>query len=278
MDFFLGNDCIMRVVDPLVENFASEVMMARMSARQFFQEARGILSLYQADEDDDVSSAPRFSKNEVVLFLPGLGAAPFVYQRVAARLSRQSGVPNFFPHFGTRVGNLNLLTLDESLRLLNEEIKRLHQLGKVVAGIVGHSLGGIQGAAALAQWPEIPFLFAIGSPIWGTPWLPLARFASSCLGFDIKNPPPHFIQMRERLPLISNRIITFSSPGDIIAPPRRCQISGATNIVLSRRTARNSGERHVRTVHVDCIAHPTVTHMIARYLRERDQPFRACAS
>jgi len=252
-------------------------------AKQFwpglYQEAWGFMTLPWIKRDVEAPSAPFLSKTEVILFLGGILSVPRLYRRVAAEITRQTGIPVEFPWIGGEWTNMNWLAFERSVDLLRKEIELVHRRGKTVAGIVGYSLGGIQGSAVLEELEELKWLFMVASPIWGTPIKLLEYLATYRLEFDVSNPPPRFRNMRERLPSMAHRLVAISFPGDFFAPPSQCEIEGATNIICDEEAAHQWGHEYWEAVHLNCIEYPAIPRIAAaHFLEATDSPIRACAS
>lgn len=248
-------------------------MSSQMTTKQLLRELHGAIVLFLGEEDHEIPAPPR-PKEERILFVGGLGTHPRVYHQLGQRIERHTGIHVEFPTVGLPMIDLNMRFLDEALDLLREEVRRLGR-GKKIRALIGHSLGGIQATAMAEDFPEIPLIIPIGSPIWGTPWRPLQRFASQCLGFDASNPPERFQMMREHLSEYGERIVTVASPHDLIAPPESCAILGAKNIVLTARSLRRlelvNGSHPRKTVHSDCVSHDSVIRLIARELKKAEE-------
>jgi pimeloyl-ACP methyl ester carboxylesterase len=126
--------------------------------------------------------------------------------------------------------------------------------------IVGHSLGGLQAMALLAQRPDaVTHVVAVASPVaGGTPWQPLQRAAERVLGVRARDTR----LLRRLIEPYAARITTISTPHDPIAPPRVCAVAGAGNVVLSTVTA---ADRAVAS-HVGVIFMPSALRVIVRSL------------
>lgn len=207
------------------------------------------------------------SESSLILFVGGLFSFPHIYKALAAHLERTVGLPVKFPKIGTALLDSNRLPLATSLHLLRKEIRATMQAGKRIEALIGHSLGGIQAAVMLPEFPEINHVFLLGTPIWGMPhWYLLRQAASYFLKINIDRPPIHLLKLRDSLPRVAHRLVTVSSESDTIAPPAYCYISGAQNIVLNHGTARAWKRRHQKTAHADCVNHPAIEEIVASRL------------
>ena len=126
--------------------------------------------------------------------------------------------------------------------------------------IVGHSLGGLQAMAVLAERPDaVGQVVAVASPVaGGTPWAPLQQAAERILGVRARDTRV----LRRMIEPYAARITTISTPHDPIAPPRVCAVAGAGNVVLSTVT---SADRAVAS-HVGVIFMPSALRVIVRSL------------
>lgn len=172
------------------------------------------------------------SQTEVVLVLQGYGAPGMSYLGVCAMIEWAAwfsgrDVKAIVPRIGTRFGNLNCKSFDFITGAVDDAIaKHKPKL------IVGQSLGGIIAAAATARHDKL-HACAIGSPInGGTPLLPLQRLATRQLGVDPANLPEHVQAMLDAIHRDPGRIVTVAGRWDRIAPPDRCYLHGATNIMV----------------------------------------------
>lgn len=238
-----------------------------MSRAQLLRELHGAWKLYCGGEEKECRPAARRPADEVIVFVGGIGSHPVLYQNWAESIESRTGFSVIFPQVGDRYLGLNLLSLNDSLELLQEGIHAIYAQGRKIMALAGHSLGGIQAVAVARSWPLIPLVVAVGSPIWGTPFEPLQRFAGYRLGFDPSDPPAHFREMRERLSEEGERIVTISTPHDPIAPPESCFIPGVTNHVLGTKAMRSIYPvLHRKTVHTDCLTHDSFPVVIRHHL------------
>lgn len=239
----------------------------RMSPKQLLRELHGALRLYFGDEDEESRPVAHRPDDEVIAFIGGIGSHPAIYASWARAIEARTGFSVLFPRIGDRYTGLNLLSLDDSLEILQEGIRRIYAEGRRIVTLAGHSLGGIQAVAVARDWPAISLIVAIGSPIWGTPFEPLQRFAGYRLGFDPSDPPRHFKEMRDQLSEEGERIVTISTPHDLIAPPESCFIPGVRNYVLGEASMRDLYPViHRDTVHTDCLTHGSVPVVIRHHL------------
>lgn len=108
--------------------------------------------------------------------------------------------------------------------------------------VIGHSLGGIQAVRLAELYPKrVEKIFAIGSPLLGSPWQVYEDGIRSLL--DV--PKDEFDRFRnEVIPRFSERLVTIASPRDIMAPIDKCSVPGAKNFVV------DTGEEFLSTSHL----------------------------
>lgn len=108
--------------------------------------------------------------------------------------------------------------------------------------VIGHSLGGIQAVRLAELYPKrVEKIFAIGSPLLGSPWQVYEDGIRSLL--DV--PKEEFDRFRnEAVPRFADRIVTIASPRDIMAPIDKCSVPGAKNFVV------DTGEEFLSTSHL----------------------------
>jgi pimeloyl-ACP methyl ester carboxylesterase len=96
--------------------------------------------------------------------------------------------------------------------------------------LIGHSLGGIQAVWAAAMFPQlVKKIFAIGAPLYGSPW-PIYEDGIRTL-LDVT--PEVYDKFRyEIIPQFASRLITISCPHDVMAPVEKCVVPGAKNYVV----------------------------------------------
>jgi len=108
--------------------------------------------------------------------------------------------------------------------------------------LIGHSLGGIQAVWAASLFPEkVKKIFAIGSPLYGSPW-PVYEDGIRTL-LDVS--PERFDHFRNTIvPSFASRLVTISCPHDIMAPVDKCSVPGAANYIVK------TGDDFVATSHL----------------------------
>ncbi len=174
------------------------------------------------------TTADQLQQQETMFFLGGFLAPEAPYYGVCAHLARsmRGKIRIHIPRIGTSRLNINCLPFNEARERLEEEYQRYHP--KLVGG---HSLGGIYAADLAARHPELQVI-TLGSPIWGTPWTPLAELVRGFTGIDQDDLPLDLLGLRESMSEFGTRITTIANTWDPIAPPERCKVEGATNIVI----------------------------------------------
>lgn len=171
----------------------------------------------------DVGSATATPKAPV-LVLGGFLSHPAYYAPLGRMIARRGHAVHFD-------GAVNVQALRPHLAALGEQVAELADRAGASVRLVGHSLGGLQAMALLAERPDVVGdVVAVASPVaGGTPWRPLQRLAERVLGVGAADATT----LREALAPHVGRITTVSVPGDLVAPPERCALSGARNVVLS---------------------------------------------
>jgi pimeloyl-ACP methyl ester carboxylesterase len=198
-------------------------------------------ALRGGDRRDD--AAPATTPGRPVLVLGGFLSHPFYYTPLGRALERRGYAVHFDDAFNARAFRSHVETMRARVRAIADAA------GTPIA-IVGHSLGGLQACALLAEEPDhVAQVVSIAGPIGGTPWQPLQRLAERVLEVARGDGA---ILARAVAPYVG-RVTTISSPLDLIAPPDTCAITGARNVVLStvpradRDLASHVGVVYMRT-------------------------------
>jgi pimeloyl-ACP methyl ester carboxylesterase len=146
-------------------------------------------------------------------------------------------------------------------RQLDANVERVRrELGAERVDVVGVSLGGVLAlwwAHHLDGWPRVRRLVTVGSPVRGT-WaaaagLPVLGLVSRGI-WQLLPAAALVTELGRPLPPDAD-VTTVSLAGDLVCPPSRCRLDGATNVifpmprtpithqwlVLSRRVAREVG-------------------------------------
>ena len=179
------------------------------------------LTVWRGWSDDGETSAAR--AGEDVLVLGGFLSHPAYYAPIGRTLGRRGYVVHFDEAFNAR-------PLLAHVAELRERVDRIVQASGAPLRVVGHSLGGIQAMVLLMEMPEtIGQVIAVASPVvGGTPWRPLQRLVERVLQVRAEETE----MLRRRLVPYAHRIVTISSPHDLVAPPATCAVEGAANLVL----------------------------------------------
>lgn len=151
-----------------------------------------------------------------LLTLTGYGATKHFYYGLWDYFEKRK-YRSFLADFG-----INVRRFTTSMKIVEQEITELFQPHEQVT-IIGHSLGGAIGVAALALSPigkRIKRVIALGTPFLGCPWKPLELLVRFTTGISEKT----FHQNRKKIKEVSHKIISISSPYDKIAPPECCRI------------------------------------------------------
>ena len=178
--------------------------------------------------DGDEPSVERNNAPEVdaepVLVLGGLFSHPTYYAPLGRILVRRG----YGVHFDDV---MNVKPFLRHMASLRERVDAIVQATGRPLRIVGHSLGGMHAMALLLERPDaIKQVIAVASPIGGTPWGPLQRVAEQILQMRRRDAQG----LRKRVARYAARITTIASPHDLIAPPQRCAVNGAANVVLTQ--------------------------------------------
>ena len=202
-----------------------------LSPRVAFWESAAVLSMLSRVIYEAFSSmfSEEERSEEVAFFLPGILAPGAIYRSVCAQLElRMQGRVRFYtPRIGRGPLDINCRSLIEARDRVGEAcLKHKPRL------VVGHSWGGVLALMLLPDHPEVS-VCTVGAPHnGGTPFIPLQRLARWILGVDPNNLSPELEALRRSLELFGNRITTISGEHDFVAPPDRCYVPGANNIVL----------------------------------------------
>jgi triacylglycerol lipase len=240
-----ARDTLIRLLTPLYR----EAVHSPWTGLSALRAHTGVSSAYALGEEDDVAA----SDDSPVLVIGGFMSHPYYYAPFA-RMLRRAG---YSVHIDDLFNCRRFIPYVERLCKRVDEIAAA--TGRPVR-IVGHSLGGLQAFAVLAQCPDaIGQVVAVASPILGgTPWRPLQQLAERVLGVRARDSRVLY----EQIEPYANRVTTISSPRDLIAPPRVCAIAGAGNVVLSTIT---SADRALAS-HTGVIFMPTAVRVILRSL------------
>jgi pimeloyl-ACP methyl ester carboxylesterase len=212
---------------------------------------------FTADDPTDLAAAP--SDASPVLILGGFLSHPTYYAPFGPFLERLGHVVHHDDALNCRAFRSQVERLAARVDAICDRV------GKPVR-IVGHSLGGLQAMAVLAERPDaVAHVVAVASPVaGGTPWQPLQHIAERVLGVRARD--AHVL--RRLIEPHAARITTISTPHDLIAPPRVCAVSGAGNVVLSTITAAD----RALASHVGVIFMPTAIRVVTRVLRRPCAP------
>jgi len=205
------------------------------------------LNAFRDDEDgDEVGIATGSSP---VLVLGGFLSHPYYYAPLGRILSHHGHAVHYDEVF-------NALPFRPHVTELGDRVRRIADVSGAPVRVVGHSLGGLQAAALLAECPDVIVqVVAVASPIvGGTPWRPLQRLAEHMLGVEGSETE---ILLR-RVDPFAMRMTTISSPQDLVAPPAACAVHGAINVVLSTVPRRDE----TLASHVGVIFMKTVVRII----------------
>lgn len=128
------------------------------------------------------------------------------------------------------------------LRMFEKSTYPLISSLKEPVTIIGHSLGGIQAVRLAELYPDkIKKIIAIASPIHGSPWPVYENGIRTLL--DV--PTEEFDRFREQVvPSVAQKLVTISTPHDMMAPIDKCTVEGAKNYVI------DTGEDFQSTAHV----------------------------
>lgn len=203
-----------------------------------------------------------------VLVLGGFLSHPYYYAPFGRLLTQQGYAVHYDEVFNAQPFRAHVTALSTRARQLADEV------GAPIR-VVGHSLGGLQAAALLLECPEaVGQAILVASPIGGgTPWRPLQRLAERVLAVRGSDTD----LLRHHLGAYARRVVTISSPQDLVAPPSVCTIAGATNVILSTIPRRDEG----LASHIGVIFMQTVVRIILAVLARPVHdlaPRQACAS
>ncbi len=176
-------------------------------------------------------------------YLPGLLAPGPIFRTVCDKINEISGgaLRLHIPEIGHAPAylNINARPYREALQRLEMEYQRFHP-----EFVIGHSWGGLLGALFfLRHYPDIKVAVLIASPVAGTPYTPLKWAARILLRVNQDRLAPQLASARAKIrdASVSERIITISAreKADPIAPPERCYVHGAFNVILSDGSAES---------------------------------------
>jgi pimeloyl-ACP methyl ester carboxylesterase len=215
-------------------------------------------------QGDAELSAEAPGAGATVLVLGGFLSHPLYYAPLGRILGRRGHDVYFDDAF-------NAQPLGPHVAKLAERVDAIVDRAGAPLRIVGHSLGGIQAMAVLADRPwAVAQVIAVASPVaGGARWQPLQRFAERVLRVRTRDARA----LLQRLAPLVERITTISSPQDPIAPPAACTVAGATNVVLStlprpdRTLASHGGVIFMRTavrIILSALAEPAAAALPAR--------------
>jgi pimeloyl-ACP methyl ester carboxylesterase len=210
-------------------------------------------------ESEASGSRPRAEEGAApVLVLGGFLSHPYYYAPFGRILGQQGYAVHYDEVF-------NAQPFKPHVMALGERVRRMAETAGTPIRVVGHSLGGLQAAALLIECPDaVSQVITIASPIvGGTPRRPLQRLAERVLAVSGSDTE----ELRVGVAPYARRIITISSPQDLVAPPAVCTIEGATNVVLSTVTRRDES----LASHIGVIFMQTVLQIVlAGLARRRD--------
>lgn len=93
--------------------------------------------------------------------------------------------------------------------------------------LIGHSLGGIQSILLADLFPDqIQRVFAVGSPVWGTPIKLYEQAIMRLLG---ATPEVFRLFQEEMVPRVAHKLVVLSSKEDTVAPETACVVNAARN-------------------------------------------------
>lgn len=240
-----ARDTLTRLLTPLYR----EAVHSPWTCVSALRAHAGIASVYAAGIEDAFVA----SDASPVLVVGGFMSHPYYYAPFA-RMLRRAGHHVYLDEL------VNCRRFVPHVERLCEHVDAICAAAGKPVRIIGHSLGGLQALAVLAQRPEaVGQVVAVASPILGgTPWRPLQQLAERVLGVRARDSRV----LRRQIEPYANRVTTISSPRDLIAPPRVCAIAGAGNVVLSTIT---SADRTLAS-HTGVIFMPTAVRVILRSL------------
>lgn len=123
-------------------------------------------------------------------------------------------------------GGFNVWPLEVFLR---NAIRTLDQINEDVY-LVGHSLGGIQCVYLADLYPDkVRRVFAIGTPVWGTP----QKMYEDSIRTLLNASEQEWSRFQnEVVPRQASKLVTVSCENDILAPRPVCAVEGAINYVV----------------------------------------------
>lgn len=180
-------------------------------------------------------------KGRPVIIVPGFLASAKFYAPLVDFLKNR-GICAMVAEIGDPMFGFNCLSADKSLALLRNFIQRRVRAEEKCV-LIGHSLGGLQALAVLPEFPGIGRVITLGSPFnGGTPWKFLQRMVTFFLGISAEGYEKAVPRMLGHVPSFAHKITAIASSRDQIAPPERCRIEGAENIVFTERDEEGCGE------------------------------------
>lgn len=200
-----------------------------------------------------------------VLVLGGFLSHPYYYAPFGRLLGQQGYAVHYDEVF-------NAQPFKPHVTALGDRVARLVDTVGAPVRIVGHSLGGLQAAALLVDRPvEIAQVITVASPIvGGTPWRPLQRLAERVLEVEAHETD----ELRAGLRPLAKRIMTISSPQDLVAPPAVCTIDGATNVVLSTVPRRDQSlASHIGVIFMETVVQIVLAGLARPSDAERPRPY-----
>lgn len=195
---------------------------------------RELKALYYVAKEIKSNKYKRFLETEIdgppVLIIPGFSATPEFYSPLAGFL-REKGFNASVVNMGDEIIQANIFSLLDAVEILKKNINSAFEKYNIYPILIGHSLGGLQALLMLRYFPKTPQVIATGSPLMGSD----LKFLENFIRHVLKVPPnieSYFNILLPHLPDFANHIVTISSWSDKVAPPDRCRLSLAYNVVI----------------------------------------------